>query len=64
MRHPRCSCTICPPFKGHLGGVFLVHRERTHEAHQLVQHAHVLLEVEIQCSPQALAKVLGVGLNL
>ncbi len=41
-----------------------MYREGTHEAHQLVQHAHVLLEIEIQCSPQTVAKVLGVGLNL
>ncbi len=64
MRHQRGSCAKNPPFKGHLGGIFLVYREGTHEAHQLVQHAHVLLKVEIQCSPQTLAKILGVGLNL
>ena len=41
-----------------------MHREGTHEAHQLIQHAHVLLEVAVQSSSQAVAKVFWVWLDL
>ena len=45
------SCTevhgLNIPLEGHQWAVFLMDRQGTHEAHQLIQHAHVLLEIEI-----------------